>query len=288
MKGPALIPSPQDNRLIGALDAQAKERLLPFLEVVYLSPAEVLHESGEALHHAYFPIDSIVALVCELESGSSAEISIVGNEGLIGTALFMGGGSTPRRAVVLCGGYAYRLGDHRLKAEFIRHSTFMRLLLRYVQLLMAQVAQTAACNRHHSVDQRLSCCLLHCLDHGSGNQMIMSQEVIANLLGVRRESVTAAAGKLKKLGVIDYRRGHISVLARSGLEEQSCECYVAVKHEAFRLLRNLPLAVLEAPRTDLNRGHIAVRPEVRSSIDTTKWAEHSCSEAASRPFRQRA
>lgn len=197
---------------------------------------KVLYESGDKLRHVYFPTDSIVSLLYVMESGASAEISVVGNEGIVGVSLFMGGESTPSRAIVQSGGTAYRLLGQRLKDEFNRHGELLVLMLRYTQSLITQMAQTAVCNRHHSIDQQLCRWLLLSLDRLPGNQLTMTQELIANMLGVRREGVTEAAGKLQKLGVIEYNRGRITVLDRAKLEQLSCECYGVVKTETDRLL----------------------------------------------------
>jgi len=194
-----------------------------------------LYEPGTVLRHVYFPLDCIVSLLYVMENGESAEISVVGNEGLVGIALFMGGETTPSRAIVQSAGYAYQLSAQQLKDEFHRHGNLQVLLLRYTQALITQMAQTAVCNRHHSVDQQLCRWLLLSLDRLPSNQLTMTQELIANMLGVRREGVTDAAGKLQKLGVIQYRRGHITVLDRAKLEHLSCECYGVVKKETDRL-----------------------------------------------------
>ena len=196
----------------------------------------VLYESGAALRHIYFPTNSIVSLLYVMQDGASAEIAVVGNEGVIGVSLFMGGETTPSRAIVQSAGYAYRLTGARLKQEFSRHGEMLHVLLRYTQSLMTQMSQTAVCNRHHSLDQQLCRWLLLSLDRLSGNQLKMTQELIANMLGVRREGVTDAAGKLQKLGVIRYVRGKITVLDRPQLERLSCECYAVVKRETDRLL----------------------------------------------------
>lgn len=196
----------------------------------------VLYEAGDPQHYIYFPIDAIVSLLYVLKDGSSAEIAVVGNDGAIGIALFMGGATTTNRAIVQSAGRAYRLTRRRLKEEFERHGELLHILLRYTQGLITQMAQTAVCNRHHSVDQQLCRWLLLSLDRRAGNELIMTQELIANMLGVRREGVTEAAGKLQKLGVIRYRRGRITVLDRPGLEALSCECYEVVKKETDRLL----------------------------------------------------
>ena len=230
---------PQQNQILDALSPAARERLLPHLQVVELPLGMVLYESGDTLRHIYFPTDSIVSLLYVLEDGASAEIAVVGNDGAIGVALFMGGETTTNRAIVQSAGSAYRLTGSRLKQEFERHGEMLHILLRYTQALITQMAQTAVCNRHHSVDQQLCRWLLLSLDRLSSNQLTMTQELIANMLGVRREGVTEAAGKLQKLGVIDYRRGHITVLDRPKLEQLSCECYAVVKKETDRLLPHL-------------------------------------------------
>jgi CRP-like cAMP-binding protein len=197
----------------------------------------VLYESGDVLRHVYFPVGSIVSLLYVLADGASAEIAVVGNDGLIGIALFMGGETTSNRAVVQSAGYAYRLLGQRIKDEFHRKGTLQRLFLRYTQALITQMAQTAVCNRHHSVQQQLCRWLLLSLDRLSSNRLDMTQELIANMLGVRREGVTEAAGKLQRLGIIQYQRGHIIVLDRPQLEALCCECYTVVKKEADRLMR---------------------------------------------------
>ncbi|HUS24824.1 MAG TPA: Crp/Fnr family transcriptional regulator [Candidatus Binatia bacterium] len=233
-------PVPQHNHLLAALPAEVQLRLFPHLELAPMKLGEVLYESGDAMRHVYFPTDSIVSLLYVMESGASAEISVVGNEGLIGVSLFMGGGSTPSRAVVQSGGSAYRLIGQRLKDEFNRHGELLLLMLRYTQALITQMAQTAVCNRHHSIDQQLCRWLLLSLDRLPGNELTMTQELIANMLGVRREGVTDAAGKLQKEGVIHYTRGQITVLDRPKLEQLSCECYAVVKKETDRLLPYIP------------------------------------------------
>jgi CRP-like cAMP-binding protein len=233
--------NPEQNHLLAALSPAERERIYPHLELVPMPLGKVLYESGDKLRHVYFPTDSIVSLLYVLENGSSAEISVVGNEGLIGIALFMGGETTPSRAIVQSAGNAYRLIGQRLKDEFHRSGPLQLLLLRYTQALITQMTQTAVCNRHHSVDQQLCRWLLLSLDRLSSNQLIMTQELIANMLGVRREGVTEAAGKLDKLGVIRYARGHITVLDRPKLEQLCCECYSVVKKESDRLLPSPPL-----------------------------------------------
>ena len=226
---------PQHNTLLGALPAAECERLHEHLELVSLALGQVLYESGETMSHAFFPVDCIVSLLYVMKNGESAEIAIVGNEGMIGVALFMGGESTMSRAIVQNAGSAYRLTQRRITAEIALHGDMMQVLLRYTQALITQMAQTAVCNRHHSVDQQLCRWLLLSLDRLQSNKLTMTQELIANMLGVRREGVTEAAGKLQALGVIEYRRGLITVLDRPRLEALSCECYEVVKKETDRL-----------------------------------------------------
>ncbi|MCY1279311.1 Crp-like helix-turn-helix domain protein [compost metagenome] len=233
-------PSPLQNHLLAALPTEVQDRLLPHLELQRFPLGKVLYESGDSMRNVFFPTDSIVSLLYVMESGASAEISVVGNEGLIGIAVFMGGESTPSRAIVQSAGHAYRLSGQRIKDEFNRHGEMLQLMLRYTQALITQMAQTAVCNRHHSIDQQLCRWLLLSLDRLPSNQLTMTQELIANMLGVRREGVTEAAGKLQKLGVIEYNRGHITVLDRNKLEQLTCECYAVVKKETDRLLPYLP------------------------------------------------
>ncbi len=228
--------NPKQNHLLDALPEAEFARILPLLERVPMSLGEVLYESGGELRYVYFPTDSIVSLLYVMENGASAEIAVVGNEGIIGIALFMGGGSMPNRAVVQSAGYAYRLRGASMLKEFDRYGALLHLLLRYTQALITQMAQTAVCNRHHSVDQQLCRWLLLSLDRLHSNSLTMTQELIANMLGVRREGVTEAAGNLQRAGLIDYRRGHIEVLDRPGLEQRVCECYQVVKTEYDRLL----------------------------------------------------
>lgn len=235
-------PSPPQNHLLAALPAEVQGRLLPYLELIPLPLGKVIYESGDTLRHVYFPTDSIVSLLYVMENGAAAEISVVGNEGLVGVAVFIGGESTPSRAIEQSAGYAYRQLGQRLKDEFNRHGDMLHLMLRYTQALITQMAQTAVCNRHHSIDQQLCRWLLLSLDHLPSNQLTMTQELIANMLGVRREGVTDAAGKLQRLGVIEYSRGHIKVLDRAKLEQMSCECHAVVRAEiAHRLCRQLAL-----------------------------------------------
>lgn len=231
--------NPSQNHLLAALPRDAGERLFPRLEEIPLPLGKVIYESGDTQGHVYFPLDSIVSLLYVMENGASAEISVVGNEGIVGISLFMGGESTSSRAVVQSAGRAYRLAGALLKEEFHRHGEMMTLMLKYTQSLITQMAQTAVCNRHHSVDQQLCRWLLMSLDRLSGNQLLMTQELIANMLGVRREGVTEAAGKLQKKGVIEYYRGRITVLDRPRLETLCCECYEVVKKEQSRLLPQL-------------------------------------------------
>lgn len=227
---------PRNNQLLAALPAAEAERWLPQLEWIEMPLGHVLYESGTTLGHVYFPITAIVSLLYVMENGASAEIAVVGNEGIVGISLFMGGESTPSRAVVQSAGHGFRLPAQKMKDEFNRAGPVLHLLLRYTQALITQMAQTAVCNRHHSLDQQLCRWLLLSLDRLQGNDLVMTQELIANMLGVRREGVTEAALKLQKVGLIRYARGHISVLNRPGLEKRSCECYAVVKTEYDRLL----------------------------------------------------
>lgn len=227
---------PEHNRLLRALSTEQRERLFPRLELVPLAPGYVLHECGEVVRHAYFPVDAIVSLLYVMEDGASAEISVVGREGVVGIAAFMGGETSSTRAMVHSGGYAYRLAVRHLLDEFHRHGSFHALLLRYTQALLTQAAQTAACNRHHTVDQQLCRLLLLADDRLPSRHLVLTQERIASMLGVRREGVTEAAGKLQKRGVIKYRRGHITILDRAALERLCCECYSVVRHECDRLI----------------------------------------------------
>jgi len=227
---------PRANQLLAALPQAEWNRWLPYLELVEMPCGQVLCESGGRLAHAYFPVTSIVSLSYVMENGASAEIAIVGHEGVVGISLFMGGGSTPSRAVVQTAGYGFRLRAARLIREFSRSGPALRLLLRYTQALITQMAQTAACNRHHSLDQQLCRWLLLSLDRLSSNELVITQALIAATLGVRREGVTEAAGHLQKAGMISYRRGRMLVLDRPGLEQRTCECYGVVKREYDRLL----------------------------------------------------
>jgi CRP-like cAMP-binding protein len=228
--------SPKQNHLLDALPAEDYARLLPDLELVAMPLGWAIYESGSHMDHLYFPTTSIVSLLYVMENGASAEIAITGNEGLIGISLFMGGESTPSRAVVQSGGDGYRLKEGVLKREFALGGHLQHLALRYTQALITQMSQTAVCNRHHSVDQQLCRWLLLSLDRLQGNELRMTQELISNMLGVRREGVTEAAGKLQAAGLIHYSRGKITVLDRPGLEQRVCECYAVVKKEFDRLL----------------------------------------------------
>jgi CRP-like cAMP-binding protein len=235
-------PDPRQNHLLAALPRDEYARLFPHLERVPMPLGDVLYEPGIQMRHVYFPTTSIVWRLCVMEDGASAEIAVVGNEGIVGVSLFMGGETTPSRAVVQSAGHAYRLKGPLLKDEFYRADPMQRLLLRYTQALLTQMAQTAVCNRHHSLDQQLCRWLLLSLDRLPSNELIMTQELIANMLGVRREGVTEAAGHLQKAGLIEYHRGHITVLDRPGLEARSCECYAAVVKKEFDRL--LPKAIV--------------------------------------------
>jgi CRP-like cAMP-binding protein len=227
---------PRLNHLLSSLPAEEWARWLPALEHVDMRLGEVLYESGVAITHVYFPITSIVSLLYVMEDGASAEIAVVGNEGIVGISLFMGGDTTPSRAVVQSAGQGFRMRGQRLKEEFDRSGPVLHLLLRYTQALITQMAQTAVCNRHHSLDQQLCRWLLLSLDRLQEPELVMTQELIANMLGVRREGVTEAAISLQEAGLIRYRRGHITVLDRHGLEHRTCECYAVVKQEYDRLL----------------------------------------------------
>jgi len=224
------------NHLLAALPEEEQNRLLLHLELIPMPLGKSLYESGDRLQHVYFPTNAIVSLLYIMEDGASAEISVVGNEGIVGIALFMGGDTMPNRAVVQSEGEAYRLNGQILKNEFNRAGAFQHLLLRYTLAMFAQMAQTAVCNRHHTIDQQLCRWLLLSLDRLPANKLVMTQELIANMLGVRREGVTEAAGRLHDAGLIEYNRGHITVLDRPGLEARVCECYQVVRKEFRRLL----------------------------------------------------
>ena len=235
----SLPHSPNQNHLLAALPAADFERLAPHLELVPMPLGETLYEPGGRLQHVYFPTTAIVSLLYVMESGLSAEIAGVGNEGILGISLFMGGETTPSSAVVQTAGHGYRLQGNLLKEEFNRAGVMQRLLLRYTQALVTQMCQTAACNRHHSIEQQLCRWLLATLDRLPSNELVMTQQLVASALGVRREGITEAAGNLQRAGLIRYRRGHIAVLERSGLEARACECYAVVKKELGRLLSDV-------------------------------------------------
>jgi len=246
--------SPNQNHLLAALPTAEFEPVAAHLELVPMPLGEILYEPGGQLQHAYFPTTSIVSLHYVMESGASAETAGVGNEGVVGISLFMGGDTTPSSAVVQTAGHAYRLERRLLKREFDRAGLMQRLLLRYTQGLITQTTQTAACNRHHSVEQRLCRWLLLTLDRVPSRELIMTQELVAGMLGVRREGITEAAGNLQRAGFIRYRRGHITVLERSGLETRACECYAVVRKELSRLLSDVRYRQGSSP-LDSNMGY---------------------------------
>jgi CRP-like cAMP-binding protein len=231
--------SPNQNHLLAALPEAEYERLVAHLELVPMPLGEILYEPGSQMQHACFPTTAIVSLHYVMDTGASAETAGVGNEGVVGISLFMGGNTTPSSAVVQTAGHGYRLDAQLLRQEFARAGLMQRLLLRYTQALITQVTQTAVCNRHHSVEQQLCRWLLLTLDRVSSRELVITQELVASMLGVRREGITEAAGKLQQAGFIRYRRGHISVLDRSGLETRACECYAVVKQELGRLLSDV-------------------------------------------------
>jgi len=227
---------PQDNHLLACIPAELLDKIKLKLEVIDLPLGKVLYESGGVQHYVYFPTTAIVSLLYVLEDGGSAEIAVVGNEGIVGVSLFMGGESTPSRAVVQSAGAGFRLPASIIKEEFNKAGPVLHLLLRYTQALITQMSQTAVCNRHHTLDKQLCRWLLLSLDRLNGIDLVMTQELIANMLGVRREGVTEAALKLQNAGLISYSRGHIKILDRAGLEKRTCECYMVVKKEYNRLL----------------------------------------------------
>ena len=231
--------SPNQNRLLAALPAAEFQRLSPHLELVPMALGKVLYEPGGQLQSAYFPTTAVVSLHYVMKSGASAESAGVGNEGVVGVSLFMGGDTTPSSAVVQIAGHAYRLEARLLKEEFNRAGLMQHLLLRYTQALLTQMSQTAACNRHHAVEQQLCRWLLLTIDRVPSQEVIVTQELVASMLGVRREGITEAAGRLQRAGFISYRRGHIAVLDRSGLEARACECYAVVRKESARLLSDV-------------------------------------------------
>jgi CRP-like cAMP-binding protein len=265
------LHNPFQNHILAALPLAEFDRLLPDLELVVMPLGEVLCESNGQLDYVYFPTTSIISLLYVLENGASAEIAIVGNEGLLGISLFMGGETTPSRAVVQSAGHGYRLKAQLLKNEFNRAGPTLHLLLRYTQALITQMTQTAVCNRHHSVEQQLCRWLLLSLDRLPSDSLNMTQDLIANMLGVRREGVTEAAGSLQRAGLIRYSRGHIKVLDRPGLERTVCECYAVVKQEFDRLMSELP-------KPERNNAHVTLQSApALQSIDSTP------SKAARRP-----
>ncbi|MCK9540186.1 Crp/Fnr family transcriptional regulator [Dokdonella sp.] len=231
-----MVPDPRRNHLLAAIPPAEWTRVAPDLAPVQLELGDVIYEPGREQPWVYFPVDSIVSLLYVLKNGASAEIAIVGNEGLVGVSLFMGGATTPSRAVVQSAGHAYRMRAEFIREEFILAGPVQQLILRYIQALLTQMAQTAVCNRHHGIDQQLCRWLLMSLDRLASNELIMTQELIANMLGVRREGVTEAAGKLRRAGVIRYSRGRIRVRDRARLEQMACECYEVVRQEFVRLL----------------------------------------------------
>ena len=261
----ATPPHPQQNHLLAALSPDVQARLFPHLELAELPLRSLMYESGRPMRHVYFPTDAIISMQYLLENGASTAISVVGNEGLLGMNLLMGVDSTPSRSLVQSAGHAYRLPRPQVSEEFARHGELLTLMLRYTQALITQVAQTAVCNRHHSIDQQLCRWLLLSLDRLTHNDVTMTQEFIANMLGVRRAGVTAAAMKLEEAGVISYGRGLIRVLDRPQLESLSCECYRVVRKETELLLHYLPQRTLI-----LDPGLIpTVTPERGSSVDAS-------------------
>lgn len=245
----------RENHLLAALDDGELHHWLPHLELVDLPLGLALYESGRHVTHVHFPTNAIVSLLYVLEDGNSAEIAVVGNEGLVGISVFLGGNSTPSRAVVQSAGHGYRLNARILEEAFNRDGPVMHLMLRYTQALITQMAQTAVCNRHHTLDKQLCRWLLLSLDRLRGNELVMTQELIANMLGVRREGVTEAALKLQAAGLIRYVRGHITVLDRPGLERRTCECYAVVKSEYERLLPALQASARRYPSATREGNH---------------------------------
>jgi len=233
---------PRSNRLLAALTGADWQRWRPHLECADLQPGQVLHEPGRPPRHAYFPTSAVVSLSCTVKSGASTEIAVVGKEGVVGVSLFLGAETTTSRGLVLIAGQGFRIGVQTIKDEFDRSDSVRRVVLRYIQALATQIAQTAVCNRHHSIEQQLCGFLLHSLDRMRGSEIVVTQELIASMLGVRRETVTEAAGRLQAAGLIHYARGHIAVLDRVGLERRSCECHAVVKKEYDRLLPQEPAA----------------------------------------------
>ena len=244
---PRILNDPRQNRLLAALSDAEVERLLPALEPVHWRTGQVLSESGAPFTHVYFPTTAIVSLLYVTQDGGSTEVAVVGNDGVVGVTLFMGGNVTPSQTVVQTSGYGFRMREEAVRAEIDRAGPTLHMMLRYAQAMIAQVAQTAMCNRYHTIDQQLARRLLLGLDRSPSDDLVMTQEALAHLLGVRREGVTAAALKLQSAGVIRYSRGHIAVLDRSRLEHHSCECYRVVRKEYDRLLPALPLRTTAAP-----------------------------------------
>lgn len=253
-------PSPHQNRLLSAMAGDIQKRIFPYIELTPLSCGKVLYEAGDTMRDVYFPTDATVALLHKMESGASAGILMVGNEGLVGAGQVMGENTAYCRAVVLSAGNAYRLSGQCLKEEFNRHGDLLMLVLLYTQTLITQMGQVAVCNRHHTIEQRFCRWLLMALDRQQGNLLTATHQLIADTLGVRRESVSDAAGKLQKRGAITYGRGHINVLSRSKLEHLSCECYAVVKNETDRLLRSAPEKVFDPCREVNSDRGIGVTP----------------------------
>lgn len=269
----AAASHPQENHLLAAFVPEAWRRWEPLLEWTDLPLGKVLCESGCTMSHAYFPTTAIVSLLNVMENGSSAEIAVVGNEGIVGIPLLMGGESTPSRAVVQSAGSGYRMRAEAIRKECERSSGVLPLMLRYTQALMTQMAQTAACNRHHTLDQQLCRWLLMSLDRLQSDELLMTQELIANMLGVRREGVTEAALKLQAAGLIRYARGHIKVLDRAGLEKRTCECYAVVRGEYDRLLPDLAVAPCHRTRAPIALGAVRFAPGfVNKRGDSTRAA----------------
>jgi CRP-like cAMP-binding protein len=257
-------PHPRQNHLLAALSPEVQGRLFPHLELAELPLRALMYESGRPMRHVYFPTDSIISMQYLMENGASTAISVVGNEGLLGITLYMGGESTPSRSLVQSAGYAYRLPRPRVKDEFDRHGELLLLMLRYTQALITQVAQTAVCNRHHTIDQQLCRWLLLSMDRLSENRLTMTQEFISNMLGVQRSGVTKAATKLEQLRVISYERGLIKVLDRARLESLSCECYRVVKKETDLLLHYLPQRQVIANAGDIRTVTLRQEPDARA------------------------
>jgi CRP-like cAMP-binding protein len=253
------IHAPTQNKILAALPEAVKEQLLPYVELIPMPLGWAVLEGGHKSSYVYFPTSSIVSLLYVTENGASAEIAMTGNDGVVGIAMFMGGDSTPSRAVVQSAGYGYRIRGDALKAEFNRGGELQNILLRYTQALITQMAQTAVCNRHHSVDQQLCRWLLLSLDRLPSNELKMTQELIANMLGVRREGVTESAGKLQEAGLIRYSRGHITVLDRPRIEARVCECYAVVKNEYDRLLDVAPARIEVPARATLHESRLSGR-----------------------------